>query len=162
MSKRWYGSLQNRLLENCNDPAEITVGMGATEYSYSDREPLEVISVKDQKHVTVRRLVAKRTDDNGMSECQQYEFYSDESQPSYDLVKRGGYWYTTDTMTAEDLDKFDALLAKDAAWDGDEIYFALWAGQFDHDKVRKNGKQTRYHKMNIGFGVARKYYDYSF
>ena len=159
MSKRWYGSLQNRLLENCKDPAEITVGMGATEYYYSDREPLEVISVKDQKHVTVRRLVAKRTDDNGMSDCQQYEFYSDESQPSYDLVKRGNYWYSAVTMTAEDLAQLEAI---GTATTPEDINFIMWACQFDHEKVRKNGKQTRYHKMNIGFGVARKYYDYSF
>lgn len=159
MSKRWYGSFQNRLLENSKQPAEITVGMGATEILYSDREPLEVVSVKDQKHVTVRRLVAKRVDNNGMSDSQQYEFYSDESLPTYDLVKRGNYWYTATTMTAEDLAKLEAIGCAETP---DDIQFVLWASQFDRDKVRKNGKQTKYHLFEIAFGVARKYYDYSF
>lgn len=159
MSRTWYGSLQNRLQENAPS-AEIFVGMGATEYHYTDRDPLEVIAVRDQKHVTVRYLDAIRTDNYGMSDCQNYEYKSNESNYSFDLVKRGAYWYTTTTMTAEDLDTIESF--GDRKLNEEELRLVLWACQFDHEKVRKNGKQTRYHKFDISFGSARKYYDYSF
>lgn len=159
MAKRWYGSLQNRLEENRQFVDEIKVGMGATEYYYTDREPYEVIAVKDQKHITVRKLDAKRIDSNGMSDCQEYEYVSNENNYTVDLVKRGDYWYIATTITAEELE--DIMAKRDNYTDVD-IQAIMWASQFDHDKVREKGKQTKYHKMNISIGRAEKYYDYSF
>lgn len=44
------------------------------EYCYSDRHAYEVIERKSEKVLSIRRLIAKRTDNNGMSESQTYEF----------------------------------------------------------------------------------------
>ena len=55
---RWYGSLQNRLEENCKG-LKPEVGMGVTEMLWSDREPWEIVAVKDERHITVRRMKAK-------------------------------------------------------------------------------------------------------
>ena len=55
---RWYGSLQNRLEENCKG-RKPEIGMGATEMFYSDRQAWEVVGVKDERHITVRRMKAK-------------------------------------------------------------------------------------------------------
>lgn len=49
MSRKWYGSLNNRLEENKMFCEEIKVGTGLTEYFYSDRHPYEVVKVIDQK-----------------------------------------------------------------------------------------------------------------
>lgn len=73
MSSIWYGSLTNRIEERAKSPTPA-VGMGATEYCWSDRHAYEIIEVKDDRHITVRAYTCKRIDKNGMSECQDYEY----------------------------------------------------------------------------------------
>lgn len=77
-----YGNLINRVMENTtsNKP---TVGMGATILGYSDRHAATVVSVsKDGKSVDIQRDTATRTDKNGMSECQDYEYSPTPTPPS--------------------------------------------------------------------------------
>lgn len=57
----WYGSLQNRIAENSRYP-EPEVGMGVTAMYWSDREPYEIIEVKDSRHITVRAMGFKCLD----------------------------------------------------------------------------------------------------
>ena len=93
MSRKWYGSFQNRLMENCNNMPEPQVGMGATECSWSDRDPYEIIEVKDARHITVRQMNAKRIDDNGMSDCQDYEYSSNEDgRIAHLFLTKQGKW----------------------------------------------------------------------
>ena len=66
MSKVWYGSLNNRLEENRMFCEQIEVGTGMTEYHYSDRDAYEVVAVKDQKHVTVRKYDHRHVGDCAM------------------------------------------------------------------------------------------------
>ena len=149
---KWYGSINNRISENCSDEENITVGMGATEFHYSDRTAWEVIEVKDQKHITIRELDHKPADDIPMSN--NWNLISNPDNRTCELVKRGKYWYTVTVCTADDLKDFDS-------WDTDtRLWFAL--NNFDKDMILKNGKQTRYHKKNIRVGYASYYYDYSF
>ena len=54
MSKKWYGSIDNRIEEGKQFVNEIKVGDGVTEYLWSDRKAYEVVDVKDQKHITIR------------------------------------------------------------------------------------------------------------
>ena len=92
MSKKWYGSLDNRLLENAAMPTPV-VGMGATEICYSDRHPFEIIEVKDARHITVRALDWKRVDDNGMSDSQEYEYISNPNNHTANLfLTKQGKW----------------------------------------------------------------------
>lgn len=58
---RWYGSLQNRLEENCKGE-KPEIGMGATEMFYSDRQAWEVVAIRDDRHIIVRRMKAKCND----------------------------------------------------------------------------------------------------
>lgn len=91
MSK-WYGSLDNRLMEGMKMP-EPQVGMGATEMCFSDRHPYEVIEVKDARHITVRALDWKRVDNNGMSDSQDYEYSSNPENRTADLfLTKQGEW----------------------------------------------------------------------
>lgn len=68
------------------------VGMGATILSWTDRHSATVIEV-DGRIVKVRRDRAVRTDRNGMSEVQEYQFLRDESQPieTFRRDGEGGY-----------------------------------------------------------------------
>lgn len=88
---RFYGSLQNRLQERTGIKPEI--GMGVTEMCWSDRHPYEVIAIKDDRHITVRALNAKRIDNNGMSECQEYEYTSNPENITVNLfLTKAGEW----------------------------------------------------------------------
>lgn len=148
MSRVWYGSLNNRLEENKMFCKTIEVGMGVTEYFYSDRRAYEVIEVKDQKHVSIREYDHKLA---GEPMSNDWELVSNENNPIINLVKRGNYWYRTKTATLEQVNSTDA---------GVRLWVAL--NGFDIEKIRKNGKQTKYTKMNVSFGVADYYYDYEF
>lgn len=149
MASKWYGSINNRIEENKMFCDEIRVGTGMTEYWWSDRHPYEVIAVKDQKHVTVRALDHKHIGEPCMDN--NWELISNENNPTYEMTKRGKYWYFTVTVTADILDD-DSVDTK--------LYLAQ--NEIDIDKLRKNGKVTRYHRANVSFGVADYYYDYSF
>ncbi len=98
---RWYGSINNRLEEN-HQYEEIKVGTGATEYLWSDRVPYEVTKVKDSKHIWIRRMSYERTDSNGMSECQDYKYFSDEKAPHEELVFKYNHWYRVYRYTDKD------------------------------------------------------------
>jgi len=76
MSSTWYGNINNRIDERRKCP-KPEVGMGATEYMWSDRHAYEIIAVKDDRHITVRRYKYIRTDDRGMSDWQDYKYESD-------------------------------------------------------------------------------------
>jgi len=73
-----YGSLINRLQERMVVGAPTpTVGMGVTMLSYTDRHPGTIIKVEKSGKgliVTVQADDAKRIDDNGLSESQEYEY----------------------------------------------------------------------------------------
>lgn len=92
MSTRWYGSLQNRLMEDSAMP-KPEVGMGVTEMLWSDRSPYEIVEVKDDRHVLIRALDYKRIDNNGFSECQEYEYYPNENNPvTMIFLTKKGEW----------------------------------------------------------------------
>ena len=148
MSKKWYGNLSNRLAENKCFCDNIEVGVGVTEYLYSDRVAYEVVAVKDQKHISIRSYdhVAK-----GEPMSNEWELVSNENNPVMNLEKRGNFWYRTVTATLEHVNSEDARVRLWVALNG-----------FDVDKIKSKGKQTKRFKMNISIGVAEYYYDYSF
>ena len=149
MANRWYGSVQNRLEENNQFCDEIRVGTGMTEYSYSDRHPYEVIEVIDQKHVMVRGLDHKPI---GEAYSNDWLLVSNLDNPVLLMTKRGKYWYNTVKVTSD-------ILKEDMDW---ETSLFLIHNGISEDELRKKGKVTRYHRMNVSFGKAEYYYDYSF
>lgn len=88
-----HGSLQNQLMGRVNQAP--TVGMGTTHLSWTDRHPYTVIEVSaNGKRCKVQEDSYTRTDDHGVSECQQYTF---EPNPKGAIVElklgRDGCWY---------------------------------------------------------------------
>ena len=149
--KHLYGSLQNRLMENRMFCETIKVGTGVTEYGYTDRHPYEVIEVKDQKHVTVRKLDHVHVGNGYMDN--NWKLISNPENPSRRLERRGDVWYWTATVTADDIKDVD----KDVDWK-----LRLCLGGWDLQKIREKGKQTKRQKANVSFGGAEYYYDYEF
>lgn len=147
MSRKWYGSLDNRLEEGRQFCETIEVGTGVTEYSYSDRHAYEVVEVEDQKHISIRMYDHKAV---GEPMSNQWQLISNEKNPIIKLAKRGDSWYKTMTATIEDVNSTD-------------FDRRLWVClNFDVDKIKAKGKQTKYAKMNISIGKADYYYDYEF
>lgn len=144
---KWYGSLNNRLAEAGKDAEEIKVGMGATEFHWSDRSAYEVIEVIDQKHIVIREYDHIH---KGDAYENSWELVSNPEKPAIKLTKRGNYWYRTCTVTASDLK--------------DDIDFRLWLCHwgFDMETIKAKGKQTKYSRMNIRIGYADYYFDYEF
>lgn len=111
MSNIWYGSLNNRLAEHAQQPTPV-VGMGVTECCYSDRHPWEIIEVKDEKHITIRQMGCERIDKNGMSDCQEYRYFSKPDGGVKHLVLRNGRWRD---RNAEGPFEADCLLYEEVA-----------------------------------------------
>ncbi len=69
------GSLHNRLYEGMVGCPAPEVGAGATITMYTDSHATTIVEVsKSGKRILVQRDHAKRTDTNGMSESQEYEY----------------------------------------------------------------------------------------
>lgn len=145
----WYGSVHNRLEENKQFCDEIKIGTGVTEYLYSDRHPYEVIDVVDQKHVYIRELDHKLI---GEPYSNDWELISNENNTVYYLTKRGKYWYKTITVTDDILESEISV----------ETMLFLAHNDINEDDLRNRKKITRYHRINVSFGHAEYYYDYSF
>ena len=156
MSK-WYGSLNNRVEENKMFCETIEVGTGVTEYSWSDRHPYEVVAVKDQKNVAIRRMKHERPSDEGdYSYTNKWVLTSDEEAPEMWVTRRGNYWYIKVQITPEE--------AKEIL-EGDDIDAKLWAchNGFNLQEVIDSQKtKTKLHRTNLSFGKAEYYYDYEF
>lgn len=86
-----YGSLTNRYMETCKSD-EPVVGMGATECCWSDRHAYTIIKVKSKCRLLVQQDIAIRTDDNGMSECQDYKFKPNPKGRIVELIKTKHGW----------------------------------------------------------------------
>ena len=170
---RVYGSLNNRFDENHyfnGSYGNLQVGTLATRYYWSDRHAYEVTKVIDQEHVFVRQLRAIRTDDNGMSEIQDYRYESEPRHAEEEIKRKNGKWrevihyepayYAKKIAELAEHDRITLQQARDmwAEW----LSYKLTPNQtrklLDEGKeVIKLGGQ-----VNISFGVADEYYDYSF
>lgn len=78
----WYGSLQNRLMERSVTP-ELEIGMGVTECLWSDCHAWEIIDIKDDRHITIRRMDYKCID----YYAGDYEIFSDPNGRVINLFK---------------------------------------------------------------------------
>ena len=71
------GSLVNHIYSRSTTKEPITIGMGCTLLSWSDRHPATVIDIFTKgkfSYVAVQDDDAKRIDTNGISESQDYEY----------------------------------------------------------------------------------------
>lgn len=86
------GSLHNLLADRANVDSPFQVGDGATLVYWTDRQACTVISVsKSGKSMVIQNDTATRSDSNGMSDAQSYEYAPNPngSTHSVRLTKRG-------------------------------------------------------------------------
>lgn len=159
MSKVLYGSLQNRMEENRMFTDKIRVGTLATEFHYSDRTPYEVVEVDNDKHIFIRKLDAKRIDNWGMSDSQDYEYTSNESNPTTELKLRRNVWVKVTTINIADEDECENDSAKLMMQFHRRC--AMTKKQIEKYEQGKD-VEVSLGKISISFGFAEKYYDYSF
>lgn len=167
MSKKFYGSLNNRFDEGQMFVKKIEVGTGVTEYGYSDRHPYEVVEVVNQKHIFIRAMESKRIDNNGMSDCQEYEYIRNTNNPKIELVLRNNVWFKVVEYN-KDLFLRRAENIKDDFKDHNinKAYsYVRYMAHLTEDQYKRidEGKTVKkYTKMNISFGIMQEYFDYSF
>lgn len=157
--KKIYGSLMNRLEEGCTFTDKIEVGTGVTEMCYSDRHAYEVVKVIDDKHLLIRRCDVKRIDNNGESECQDYEYTVKPYEETFideDLLNDT---YRMNMIRWHQPKLYDKIINSKI---GDKI------GDNNHLLVKtKYGWRERYStgKYNVNkfaVGIKEEYFDYSF
>lgn len=75
--------------------AEIKVGVGATKLLMSDRYPATVIHVHDENTLVVQMDRYVRSDKNGLSESQDYDYGRNSDGAVYIVTRRkNGRWVT--------------------------------------------------------------------
>ncbi len=86
------GSITNYMMKSSKMPAP-EVGMGATGLSYTDRHPFTIVEIVNSKKIVVQEDFAIRTDSNGMSESQSYEYTSNPDAPKIVVtLRKNGHW----------------------------------------------------------------------
>jgi hypothetical protein len=91
-----HGSLVNTVMGN--SATEPEVGMGATIISWSDRHAATIIKVAYNRRGYVTSIVvqeddAKRTDSNGMSDAQSYEYTPNTNNSTTTFtLRQNGRW----------------------------------------------------------------------
>jgi len=94
------GSLQNMVAAN-HRGLTPEVGMGATLISWTDRTAATIVEVHvSGKTLWVQRDHARRTDDRGMSDAQDYEYTPDPDAPvEVFTVRHDGRWVRKGSST---------------------------------------------------------------
>lgn len=88
-----YGSLVNSILSGNKSTVTPEVGMGVTLCMWSDRHPYTVVKVLSNRRIVVQEDNYKRIDDNGMSECQKYEYTPNpEASEVIVTLRKNGQW----------------------------------------------------------------------
>lgn len=169
---REIGNLHNRLDENHyfnGTFGNLKEGTPCTIYDYSDRHAYEVVKVESQDHIYIRQLKAIRTDNWGMSDAQNYRYESDESKRLEEIKLTNNGWRSVDRY---DLNRWERCLATaredTKTEEGAQRVARFWfcRGHLTDKQFEKvlAGKEIIKlgSKVNISFGVADEYYDYSF
>lgn len=170
MSKKWYGSLSNRLEEGHNYTGrELQVGDDITMYLWSDCNCYFITEVIDQKHIKVKKyhVCADHEKAVGMghqdwlffkSAKEESEYlnrffpdnhfdFSDIEEPSETWVFRNNKWKEAVEYTPEE------VLTKPCFFTEAQI-----------KKAQQGKTVTEYRNLSgkVSFGVRRYYYDWSF
>lgn len=84
--------IMDRPCEFCSQP-KPEIGMGVTFGCWTDRHAGTIVAIsKSGKQITVQGDLAIRTDNNGMSECQEYRFERNPDAPKliFKITSRRG------------------------------------------------------------------------
>ncbi len=136
MARRLYGSLQNRLMENCVGTAP-EVGLGCTVCLHSDRHAYTIMKVdKSGKKFWISQDKVTMKPNGGLGTAGQQE-----------------YEYETVTRAPEHCE--EVRLCKDGRW---RVAYPVWRDDNKHPDGGKWGKSTQ-GGSGVMIGVRDEYYD---
>lgn len=76
-----------------NAQSQPEIGMGVTYSIGSDRYPYTVVEIVNHRTIKVQEDIFKRTDENGFSESQTYEYSRNKNAPLKILtLRKNGRW----------------------------------------------------------------------
>lgn len=144
MSK-WYGNINNRIDENKMYCKKIEIGTKLTEYLWSDREVYEVVDIKNQNDVYIRKLDHKAI---GEPMSNNWKLTSNENNPIKELQKRYNKWNWVSIITKESINNSIIL--------DDKLFKAK-------QKIESGANEVKvFRDANVSFGIADYYFDYEF
>jgi len=185
MSKRWYGSIDNRIEEGHNYEPDKTIkeGTNITTYYWSDRHCKYVTRVIDQKHIFVKdwQVCADHSKPGGMGHQDWLYFKTRKEENEYlnschlkdldgkeytyeenpvesseeEWVFRYGHWNRVIRFTKADVEE----IKKRDGW------CRLYPKTEKEKEAFEAGKEVvQYSRISegISFGVREYYYDWSF
>ena len=157
--RKLEGSFTNYLMGNNSSIPEV--GKGATELSYTDRYPYEVLEVsKDGKQCVIRAMKHKAIGE-GMGH-QDWDITPDLSAPTQTLVYRHQAWRKVCSVVVFDQDWYDSFPTKEALWDAQKS-LSVWDDRGDLKVIDGVTKVKKfYDKVNILFGHVEYHYDWEF
>jgi hypothetical protein len=157
------GSVINSLMApNVNSKNNTpVVDEGATVFMWTDRHAYTVREIsKDGKKVKLQRCSPKRTDGNGMSDCQSYD-YSEHTNNFLDIQLFRGNW----TVPSTDVAWIKGMHERSQEEFSQEEYEDKFFNKHSYGLQVVDGytrSKTKYNKISIGFGARREYHDFSF
>ena len=167
MGRQWYGSLNNRMMENTLQPIP-TVEMGATVSGYSDRHPYTITGISE-KTITItqnvqgneitrtypRKITAIQDEFKVISGSMhdgsaKYEFSpgKKESEETYIFHKKSGLYKKEGTKWI-----VDKTITREVAREKGLMY---------HGGYYAPSNRTKQDNQTIILGTKQKYYDPSF
>lgn len=159
MSKRWYGSVSNRIEEghNYNEDKLIHEGDDITEYLWSDRHCYYVHKVIDQKHILVLPyyVCADHSKEGGIGHQNWLYFKTIKEERQYinDCIDKG----LITGLEKESLENIKEPTPREWVYRYNHWYEVI-KEEFGH----KLDKPKYVRVDHISFGVRDYYYDWSF
>ena len=92
------------------------IGMGVTEFGFSDRSPYTVVKILSPKKIVVQADDYKRVDKNGMSESQAYTYTMNPNGATRILTHRKNGWWIPQGSPMKDSTRF-GLGSRDRYYD---------------------------------------------
>jgi hypothetical protein len=158
------GSVMNHIMSN--NASVPVVGEGATMLLWSDRNAYEVVAVNDDNTIAVIAPInAKRTDSNGISEVQEYDYSDVDMNRQFVIVYRNGAWHRINHRIVFTKDFSAWVEANGKEWRSeahDDVRHAIygdnnaWPQNIVEGKTRMS---TKYSKISILFGSTEEYRD---
>jgi hypothetical protein len=167
LSLKNTGSFINLMMGNNSTlPA---VGAGATILLYSDRHAYQVLWVSsDRQACEIARCKAKRTDQNGCSEMQEYD-YSELYDWTTTLIWKNDAW-RQEIKTIEFVPAYYKLFEQASSGLSGSEYMKVYKEYFaslrdENDQLLfiegKTKRKTSYSPVNILFRTQEEYYDFT-
>jgi hypothetical protein len=160
-SRKLEGSFTNYMMGNNSTLPEV--GKGGTLIMYSDRYPVEVLEVsEDKKKCVIRSMDHKAKPNAGGMGHQEWQITSNPDAPKETIVYRQGAWRKMFQLIEFDKTWYDSFSSSEERWN--EIKRLEVFDDNNNMKLIEGVTivKRNFYKINIFFGCAEYRYDWEF